>query len=155
MFKISYIIIPLVTLAVAFGGGQLTSAGMKWYQTIHKPAWTPPGAIIGLVWTVIFILATVSAILVWNLKISPQIMPWIAGLFLANAALNVAWSYLFFYKHLMLLAGWEAALLDLSVIILIIVLWPLSRLAAGLLIPYAGWVAFATYLTFTVANLNR
>jgi len=155
MFNLSYIFIPLTTLTVALGGSRLTSSGMAWYKTIKKPTWTPPGSIIGLVWTVIFILTTVSALIVWSLKPSPKILPWIAGLFLANAALNMLWSYFFFYKHWMVLAGWEAMLLDLSVIALIVLIWPLSRWASALLMPYAAWVAFATYLTFTVAGMNR
>jgi len=41
------------------------------------------------------------------------------------------------------------------VIGLMILIWPVSRLAAGLLIPYAGWVAFATYLSYIIWSLNK
>ncbi len=64
------------------------------------------------------------------------------------------WSYLFFGLHLMSAATGEAALLFLSVLGVIAVVWPVSRVAAALLFPYAGWVAFATYLTLRVWTMN-
>jgi len=154
--KLNYLLIPLVTLAVAVGGSVLTSAGVSgWYKTIKLPAWTPPGSVIGLVWTAIFALTAAAAFLVWNGSGAKPRLGLIAVVFLLNAALNVLWSLLFFRLHFMFAAGWEAALLDLTVIALIVLCWPISRLAAVLLMPYAGWAAFATYLTFTVWNLNR
>jgi len=154
--KANYFIIPIITLVVAVGGSVLTSAGVDgWYKTIRLPAWTPPGSVIGTVWTVIFILTAIAALLVWN---SPGAKPRfgvIAAVFLLNAALNVIWSLLFFRLHLMFAAGWEAILLDLTIIALIVLCWPISRLSAVLLLPYAGWVAFAAYLTFTVWSLNK
>ncbi|PIR66293.1 MAG: hypothetical protein COU51_04670 [Parcubacteria group bacterium CG10_big_fil_rev_8_21_14_0_10_36_14] len=64
--KLNYIIIPLFTAFIAYFGGQITSAGMKWYKTINLPSFTPPGFVIGYVWTFIFICATISAIITWN-----------------------------------------------------------------------------------------
>lgn len=154
--KLNYLLIPLVTLLVAAGGSALTSAGVSgWYKTIKLPAWTPPGSVIGLVWTAIFILTAAAALLVWNGSGPKPRFGLIAGIFLLNAALNVFWSLLFFRLHLMFLAGWEAALLALTVIVLVALCWPISRVAAVLLSPYAAWSAFATYLTFTVWDLNR
>ncbi len=154
--KLNYLVIPLVTIAVAAGGSVLTSAGVSgWYKTIKLPAWTPPGSVIGMVWTVIFVLTAAAALLVWNSPGPRPRLGLIAGLFLLNAGLNVLWSFLFFRLHLLAASGWEAVALDLTVIALIIVCWPISRGASALLAPYAGWVAFASYLTFTVWRLNR
>ncbi len=165
--RLNYIIIPLITLGVSWFGSRLTSSGMDWYQTINLPAWTPSGSVIGLAWTIIFILGTISALIVWNKKdkdgiaSSPSALgndtgkKWIIALFLINAGLNLAWSWLFFNQHLIGPAVWEAGLLGLSVVILIILIWPFSKLAAWLLVPYGGWVTFATYLTYLIWNLNR
>jgi len=154
--KLRYLVIPLVTVLVAVVGSRFTSVGLEsWYATIKKPAWTPPGSVIGAVWTTIFILSTASALILWNTAAAKARLPLLATVFLLNAALNVAWSWLFFVQHRLTLAGWEAVLLDLSCIALVVLAWPLSRLAAALLVPYAAWVAFATYLTFTIARMNR
>ena len=153
--KLNYILIPVAALAVALLGGWLTSGGMEWYKTIKLPGFTPAGGIIGTVWTVIFILAAISALIFWNHKPGPENFNLIAALLILNGILNIAWSLIFFRLHLLGPAIFEAGILGLSVFILIILIWPVSRLAAGLLIPYAGWASFATYLTYAVWALNK
>lgn len=152
----NYLLIPLVTVLVAVIGSSFTSTGLgDWYTALKKPEWTPPGSVIGAVWTTIFILSTAAALIIWNAPAAKGKLPAFAIIFLANAVLNIAWSWLFFVQHRLTLAGWEAALLDLTCIALVVMAWPVSRLAAALLVPYAAWVAFATYLTFTIAKMNR
>ncbi len=51
-----------------------------------------------------------------------------------------------------LAAGVEIVALEGTTIALIVRAWPLSRLAALLLVPYALWVAFATALTWAMAR---
>lgn len=152
--KLNYFVIPLIVFLVAWLGGMITSAGMDWYETINLPDFTPSGYVIGTVWTIIFILAAISALIVWNRFPRGRRFNWIIGVFLVNAFLNVFWSYLFFGEHLLGLAIWEAGILAFSVALLIVVLRPFSRLAAILLYPYLFWVVFATYLTYTVWTLN-
>lgn len=154
--KLNYFIIPLFVLAAAWLGGWLTSSGIAngWYNTINKPTWTPPGSIIGAIWTIIFILSAISAVLVWNSSHNSRFV-WIITFFIINAVLNIFWSFLFFNQHLIFAAALEAILLELSVFALIILIWPISIMAAALLLPYAGWVIFATYLTFYISALNK
>src|SRR5271157_3364882 len=106
--KLNYVIIPLVTIAVAVIGGLITGGGMEWYRSIKLPSWTPPGSVIGAVWTVLFILATISALIVWNGAPHGVRFWWIVAIFLLNAILNFGWSWLFFGAHLMGAAAWEA-----------------------------------------------
>jgi len=152
--KPNYIIIPLITVFVSLLGGWLTSSGMSWYKSINLPSWTPPGSIIGLVWTILFILATISALIVWNSLAGKNNFSLIIAIFILNSILNFGWSWLFFNQHLIGLAFFEAILLGFSVVALIILIWPMNRLAASLLILYAAWVAFASYLTYMVWRLN-
>jgi tryptophan-rich sensory protein len=103
---------------------------------------------------IIFILTTISALIVWNTFPRENRFAVIVGLFLVNAVLNLGWSHIFFGVHAL---GWsvvEAALLELSVLALIFLIWPLSRWTAVLIFPYAAWVMFATYLTYSVWSLN-
>ena len=152
--KINYFIIPLITLIVAFSGSFLTSGGMAWYKTIKLPKIAPPGYFIGIVWTIIFILTTISALLFWNKAPRDSRFNTIAIIFLINAFLNVFWSYLFFNQHQILASIIEMIILDITVIVLIFFLWPISKLASYLLMPYAAWVAFATYLAYRILLLN-
>lgn len=154
--KLNYVIIPIVTVLTAVLGSRFTSSGLgSWYSTINLPAWTPPGSVIGLVWTTIFTLSTIAALIIWNTPGVKAKLPVFAGIFLLNAVLNVLWSYLFFSRHQIGMAVFEAIVLDLTVIALIVLAWPFSRLASALLMPYAAWVAFASYLTYSVWKLNR
>lgn len=153
--KLNYFIIPLIIFIVAVLGSWLTGSGLDWYKSIKLPSWTPPGSLIGAVWTIIFILSATSALIFYNLASHGSRFFWIIFLFILNTVLNVGWSYLFFRGHLIGPAVIEAALLDFSVIGLVILIWPISRLASLLLLPYAGWVAFATYLTYIVWSLNK
>lgn len=154
--KLNYGIIALITIGVAWLGSFLTAGGIQpgWYADIVKPAWTPDGSVIGTVWTIIFILSAFSAGLAWNRLKKSSRRSGVVAIFLINAFLNVLWSFIFFNQHLLWTAVWEAGLLAVSVIALIILLWPKQRLAASLLFPYALWVIFATYLTSAVAHLN-
>lgn len=149
------IVIALVLILVAGLGSKVTAEGMKWYRTLSLPPWTPPGAFIGSVWTVIYVLAGSSAFLFWTTDASPEWRWIVAGCFALNAVLNVLWSAVFFRWHAIGWAFAEALLLELSVVSLIAVLLPFSFLSAMLLVPYALWVLFASFLTFTVWQANR
>ncbi len=153
MKKPNHIVIPLITIATISVGGWITSAGMSWYKTINFPAFTPPGSFIGAVWTVLFILATISALIVWNKAVGGR-KGAIGFAFIVNILLNIGWSALFFGLHLIGPAIYEAALLGVSVLVLMILIWPISKTAAWLLAPYLAWVSFATYLTYTIWSLN-
>lgn len=151
----NYFIIPLLTVLTGAAGSFFTSRNMDWYDNLKLPSFTPPGSVIGTVWTVLFILAMTSALIVWNAVPHRGNFKLIIAVFCINALLNIGWSALFFGAHQIGAAIGEAALLGISVIALIALIWPLSRLGAALLIPYAAWVAFATYLTYAVWNLNH
>lgn len=149
------ITIVLVILMTGGIGSLLTKGGMKWYRGIDLPPFTPPGEFIGSVWTVLYVLTGISAYLFWN---APMPEAWriaVVMCFLLNALLNVCWSALFFRFHLIGWAFVEALFLEASVAILILLLIPYSFLAAMLLVPYALWVLFAAFLTFTVWQANR
>ena len=53
-------------LVVAIAGAVLTEIG-PWYDNLRKPSWKPPDWAFGPVWTTIFVLATISAALAWEL----------------------------------------------------------------------------------------
>lgn len=148
--KPNYFLIIGVALLTSVVGSLFTEAGLGWYRTLRVPAYTPSSVVISVVWTIIFILATLSALLVWNRTRADGWRSWTIFAFIINAALNASWSYLFFVQHAVLPAAIEAVVLEFSIIALIALIWPRHRSAALLLVPYALWVAFATFLTFMI-----
>lgn len=150
------VVIVGLTLLVALSGSALTTAELStWYVTLNLPSWTPQGSVIGFAWTTIFILTAISALIVWENAPRDSRLWWIALLFLLNGVLNVGWSYLFFNQHLIGASILEMLVLNATTIVLVFLIWPISRLAAILLSPYVGWVTFATYLAYSVWQLNR
>ena len=149
-----YVLIILVVVAVSVVGGSFTGGGMEWYRTLTLPTFTPPGSVIGMVWTVIYILSGIAAALLWRDRNRITRSRLILGLLLANAVLNTLWSFVFFTAHLL---GWaivEMMVLNLTTLWIIILAGHRQRLAAYLLLPYFAWVSFATYLAWTIWRLN-
>lgn len=154
LLKPNYFIIPLITAAVAFFGSFITAKGMDWYGLLKLPSITPAGGLISAAWTIIFILATISALIFYNRAYRNLRFILVISLFLINAGLNVLWSYLFFGLHLVAASILEMLFLEATVIALIVLIRHSSRLAAILLYPYALWVAFVTYLAWQILLLN-
>jgi tryptophan-rich sensory protein len=66
----------------------------------------------------------------------------------------VLWSLLFFKMQRPDYALTEVAFLWLTVLALIVYLWPISKQASILLWPYLIWVSIASFLTYEIVKLN-
>ena len=146
-------IAALCATALGALGALATDLG-PWYYGLKKPSWQPPDWVFGPAWTLIFGLAAVSGVLAWQGAWSRARRIRIVVLFAINAVLNVGWSVLFFRLHRPDWALLEVGLLWLSILALIIGLWPYSRVASVLLVPYLAWVTFAGVLNMTIVSLN-
>jgi tryptophan-rich sensory protein len=136
--------------AAAFGG---FFGPAEWYATLKKPAWNPPGWVFGPVWTALYTMMAVAAWLVWQRGgFASQRRP--LTLFLAQLALNAAWTPLFFGLRLPGLAFAEIMVLWLAIAATLTSFRGVSRPAAWLLVPYLAWVTFAAALNFALWRLN-
>ena len=124
----------------------------RWYRRLDKPPWQPPGPVFGPVWSVIYALIAASMLIARGHAGNQQRPLFV--LFGTNLALNLAWTLIFFRGRSPLAAGVEIVVLESTTVALVIRAWPLSRLAALLLVPYALWVAFATALTWAIWARN-
>jgi tryptophan-rich sensory protein len=147
------LVAALAALAVAAIGGTLTDLG-PWYQSLREPAWKPPDAAFGAIWTTIFALAAMSGVLAWRGDRTAAGRQWTIGLFATNGFLNVLWSLVFFRLHRPDFALVEVGALWLSIFVLIVVLFRKSVWASVLLVPYLVWVSTAAVLNYEVVRLN-
>jgi benzodiazapine receptor len=143
-------------VVVASVGAYLTDSLSHWYKVeLKKPSWQPPDWAFGPAWSVIFALAALAFYL--GLRDSPdegsRLM--VIGLFVLNGLANIFWNPLFFKLRRPDWALYEVPVLWLSVLALMVALWPISVTASLLLLPYLCWVAFAAYLNLAVVRLNR
>ncbi len=146
--------IPAFVFFAAVSGSLVTQSGMDWYRTLSLPWWTPPGSVIGAVWTVIYVLSSVAAIEWWSAKKRGRRFGLVAAMFVANLFLNVGWSVVFFGLHEFAASIVVASLLALSTWSLVALMWTRKPTASVLLLPYAAWATFATCLTAAVARQN-
>jgi tryptophan-rich sensory protein len=149
----------IVFVAICFGaasvGAWFTDSSVKtWYPGLLKPAGTPPSWLFGPVWSVLYLLMATAAWLVWLQGRGHDVrLP--LCLFFGQLLLNTAWSFIFFGLQRPGLALVEILILLLAIVLTAISFSVYSSYAFWLLMPYLGWVAYATYLNFGLWGLNR
>ena len=143
-------------LLLAQGAGLIGSLFTRrslrsWYAALDKPAWTPPGRVIGAAWTVLYTLMALTEFLAWRAsgrRRAPVV-------YLVQLTLNLAWSVLFFGLRT---PGWafaEVTLLWAAIAAWIASLCRDDRRAAALASPYLAWTTFAAALTWNIWRRNR
>jgi tryptophan-rich sensory protein len=141
----------LVAVAVvAVVGGLAAGSAGSTYQALELPPFAPPSWLFGPVWTVLYVMIAASGWLVW------RAVGWglASTLWVVQLGLNLAWTPLFFGAGQY---GW--ALVDIVALVVavgatIVLSARVSRVAAWLLVPYLGWVCFATALNAAIWWLN-
>ncbi|MBI3910133.1 MAG: tryptophan-rich sensory protein [Armatimonadetes bacterium] len=139
---------------VAGIGGAWTSTSLEsWYASLRKPAWTPPEAVFGPVWSALYLAMAVAAWLVWRRAgFRGAARP--LALFAAQLALNLAWTWIFFGLRRPGAAFGEVALLWAAILATVLTFRRVSSPAAWLLVPYLLWVSYAAALNFAIWRLN-
>ena len=124
-----------------------------WYDTLIKPAFTPPSWVFAPAW--IFLYATMLAsIIIYTVSFSYTSKLKGYLFFVAQLVLNLLWSPIFFGMKNMILGVVIIILMDIFAFITIKLFYKVSKLAGWLLIPYFVWILFATYLNIGFVLLN-
>lgn len=114
-----------------------------------KPLFFPPKIAFPIVWTIIYILMTISVYIV-SKKDDDTYKIYFIQLFV-----NSLWTVIFFGLNFRLLAFLWLFLLLILVIIMTIKFYRMDKRAGYLLIPYVIWLFFAGYLNLAIYILNR
>ncbi len=153
IFKLlASLLLPFI--AAVIGSLFTFSAIPSWYQTLHKPIFTPPNGIFGPVWTILYILMGISFFLVWQSKNKKNKLP-AYYLFFIQLILNALWSIIFFGLHALFSSVICILALWMFIFLTILFFYKFSKTASVLLIPYICWVSFASLLTFFIYSLNK
>lgn len=142
-----FILVTFCAPALSFGTGMPGA----WYASLSKPSWNPPSWLFGPAWTFLYMLMAVAAWLVW--KRAGFSRPLV--LYFVQLALNAAWTPLFFGAHAI---GWaliEIVALWIAILATLLSFRRVDTTAGWLLGPYLAWVTFATFLNFSLWQLNR
>ena len=134
--------------------GLLSRQEMQMYaEMIQKPPLSPPAILFPLVWTILYALMGIGAA---RIAASADGNLWSRALnvFVVQLVVNFFWSLIFFNAQAYGFALVWLLLLWVLIIAMILLFWPVDRLAALLQIPYLLWVTFAAYLNYGVWRLN-
>ncbi|WP_245427369.1 TspO/MBR family protein [Pleomorphomonas carboxyditropha] len=142
-----------VVAAAAVGNFATLPNITPWYESLAKPPFNPPNAVFGPVWTLLYILMAGAF---FRILRSPEgaARRWAIMLFLVQITLNAAWSVAFFGSHSPAAGLVVILLLDTAIAATIHAFLAVDRIAGGALVPYLGWVAFATLLNGSIWWLN-
>ena len=139
------------TAAVAVIGGAAAGSSAETYRRLDLPPFAPPSAVFGPVWTALYVLIAIAGWLVWRqVGVDAAMVPYVLQL-----VLNALWTPLFFAAGEYGLALVEVLALLAAVAWTIVAFRKRSTPAAALLLPYLGWVGFATALNASIWWLNR
>mgnify|MGYP003494871554 FL=1 len=127
----------------------------NWYSTLIKPTWSPPSWLFGPVWSVLYIMITISFGKVFMMLYQKQISFATALPFILNLIFNFSFTYLQFGLKNNLLAAIDILLVLITLIWAMITIFPHAKWITYIQIPYLLWVSFATVLQLTITHLNR
>jgi tryptophan-rich sensory protein len=144
----------IVITGLGLLSGLMTTPEIQgWYATLNKPSWNPPNRLFGPVWTTLYIMMGIAFSLIWHSSHPNRKQA--MKLFAVQFVLNLAWTFIFFNQHQLQLALIEIIALWIMILVNIIVFYRINRAAGFLLVPYLAWVSFATFLNYTIMQLNQ
>ncbi len=149
----SFLYSSAITFIFAILGGIVTYIGMPRFQNTVQPPLSPPAYLFPIVWTLLFLLMSVSAAIIYDSD--DEISPKALFLYMIQLTLNFWWCVLFFGFRLYFFSFIWLLLLLLTVFIMTVLFYRVNKLAGILQIPYILWLMFAAYLNFGIWFLNR
>lgn len=146
--------VPLVLL-LGFVSGRSVPAGSdnSWYMALAKPALTPPGWVFPVAWTTLYILMGLALAMILHAR-GARGRGVAIGLFVAQFALNLSWTPLFFGAHRVSLALIVLIAILTLAIATTVAFARIRRGAAWLMLPYLVWLSFAGVLNWRIGQLN-
>ena len=132
---------------------RMTMNSTDWYKSLNQSPLTPPSWVFPIAWTFLYALIVASGVVFLSVRTAAVHS---AGFFYYCAAwvLNISWSQIFFRfrrpgMSFVVILGMLA-----FIALNIRAFYPVSRLAAWLLVPYLAWVSFAAYLNGYIVFMN-
>ena len=146
--------VPLLVFLGTISGRLAGSGyGNPWVDALAKPGFMPPGWTFGAAWTLLYICLGLALAMILHAR-GARGRRLALILFLVQLALNYSWSPLFFAAHQTVAALIVIlAMIGLSAATAVL-LWPIRRGAALLLLPYIAWLCFAAALNYEIVRLN-
>lgn len=139
----------IIILLITFGVAVLPTIFIDFNTDyLIKPALFPPKILFPIVWTILYILMSIS------LYLSSKYDNEVYKLYGIQLVLNSLWSPLFFMFKTYLFSTIELIILLFIVIIMVYQMYLKNKTAGYLQIPYVIWLIFALFLNVSIFILN-
>ena len=141
------------TYLAACGAASATGAMIKpgvWYDSLTKPAWTPPNWVFPVVWTLLYLMMAVAGMRLSQVPGSEQAL----ALWSLQIALNTLWTPVYFGLHRIRAAMVVMVFLWLAVAAATWSFFAVDFVSGLLFLPYLVWVTIAGALNFSTLRLN-
>lgn len=140
------IAIIIVTLVIGIGPSLFIDMSI---DTLNKPALYPPTIVFPIVWTILYVLMSISVFMATKKDNDPY------TIYFLQLLVNSAWTIIFFGLNFRLIGSIVIVILIGLVITMIYKFYKQNKLSAILQIPYLLWLLFASYLSFATYLINR
>lgn len=159
------IVVGALSGALSGAGGRNQSQYSE--QLRRRVPGSPPPSVFGPVWTLLYTLMGVAIVLIVG-AIRAQTAPGASvtqsitknplfvaaiGLFALQLFINFMWSIIYFRWQNAKVALWAIVALDALVAVTTVLFFKIKPLAGALMIPYAAWLAYATYLNVKIVQI--
>ncbi len=157
---VKLVIAILIPLLVGGLSAFLTKDAMMVFDTIKKPALSPPGIAFPIAWSILYVLMGIASYLIYNLDIKKLNGTQVVLrkntliIYAIQLVFNFFWSIIFFKFSMYKFAFVWLVILWMLVFIFIKNAFKLNKVSAYLMVPYLLWMTFAGYLNIMIAVLN-
>lgn len=157
-FSTKNIIICVICIAVpvivGLVSGYITRDNMVVFDSIKKPALTPPAIVFPIAWSILYVMMGIASFLALkNCRDFTQIVSVMIP-YIIQLILNFIWSIIFFNTQSYGLALACLVLMWIMIVRSMITFATVSMIAGWFLLPYIIWVSFAAYLNVMIVIMN-
>jgi len=126
----------------------------KWYSKTIKPSWSPPSWLFGPVWSILYTLIIISFGYVFIKTYQGELELIVLLPFILNIIFNILFPPIQWKLRSNLLAAIDILLMLITIIWIMLIIFPYFPWVAYMQIPYLLWVGFAGVLQTTITVLN-
>lgn len=147
--------IIFLTIIIGSAFSFLINSNMRAIDILKKPNFYPPKEVFIIVWTILYILMSISLYITSEEASSKKKKTELYYIYLLQLIVNSLWTVIFFEFQKILIAFVWIIVLILLVILMISRFFKINKFAAYLQIPYVIWLFIALYLNYSIYILNR
>jgi translocator protein len=146
--------VPLIVfIGLLMGSLSGSGFGNPWFDALRKPTWFPPGWLFPVAWTILYAMNGLAIAHILDAR-GARGRALAVTLFAVQLLLNFAWSPTFFAAHQITLALALIVAMLVFAIAATFAFGKIRTIAAWLMVPYLGWLTFATLLNYEMDRLN-